>query len=140
MSPPKILLVDDEPHILSGYRMAFEAAGYDVTAVSSGEEAQRAALAAPFDFALIDAMMPQMDGFELTAWFRSRPEATGLGIGLLTALPADPVEKAVYSSDEWPLAEPLRLIVIKPMLKDISDVVAAVDRQLHHARSELCGG
>ena len=59
-----ILVVEDDERIRSSMRLALEGEGYDVQDVASGEEALDAFAEAPTDIALIDLMLPGMDGFE----------------------------------------------------------------------------
>jgi DNA-binding response OmpR family regulator len=60
----RILVVEDDERIRSSMRLALEGEGYDVDDAGSGEEAlDRFAADAP-DVALIDLMLPGMDGFE----------------------------------------------------------------------------
>jgi DNA-binding response OmpR family regulator len=59
-----ILVVEDDERIRSSMRLALEGEGYDVKDVASGEEALDLFADAPTDIALIDLMLPGMDGFE----------------------------------------------------------------------------
>src|SRR5271169_5868927 len=59
-----ILVVEDDERIRSSMRLALEGEGYDVRDVASGEEALELFLESPIDVALIDIMLPGMDGFE----------------------------------------------------------------------------
>jgi DNA-binding response OmpR family regulator len=59
----RILVVDDEPGILSFVCAKLTAAGYEVTAAISGDEALREARARPFDTVLLDLFMIPMSGF-----------------------------------------------------------------------------
>ena len=60
----RILVVEDDERIRSSMRLALEGEGYDVDEAASGEEAlDRFSAQAP-DVALIDLMLPGMDGFE----------------------------------------------------------------------------
>jgi DNA-binding response OmpR family regulator len=60
----RILVVEDDERIRSSMRLALEGEGYDVKDVASGEEALELFGDAPTDVALIDIMLPGMDGFE----------------------------------------------------------------------------
>jgi DNA-binding response OmpR family regulator len=62
--PSHILLVEDDERIRSAMRLALEGEGYEIDEAGSGEDAlDRFAAQAP-DIALIDLMLPGMDGFE----------------------------------------------------------------------------
>src|ERR1700727_2322022 len=59
-----ILVVEDDERIRTSMRLALEAEGYDVKDAASGEEALDLFAESPTDVALIDIMLPGMDGFE----------------------------------------------------------------------------
>ncbi len=65
----RILVVDDEPGQLFLTQLQLKKMGYDIVVVSSGEEAvalfesaRREGRPAPFDLAIVDIIMPGMDG------------------------------------------------------------------------------
>jgi DNA-binding response OmpR family regulator len=60
----RILIVEDDKRIRSSMRLALEDEGYEVDDVASGEEAVSHFNEEPFELALIDLMLPGMDGFE----------------------------------------------------------------------------
>ncbi len=60
----RILIVEDDKRIRSSMRLALEDEGYTVDDVSSGEEAVAHFNEEPYELALIDLMLPGMDGFE----------------------------------------------------------------------------
>jgi DNA-binding response OmpR family regulator len=60
-----LLLVDDEPVVCGLTRLVLEAAGYAVTTAESFEEALRLAEETPFSLAIVDILLPHMDGLEL---------------------------------------------------------------------------
>jgi signal transduction histidine kinase len=62
---PSILIVDDEPGLLSSLVMAFEANGYRSAGASSAAEALETLRGASFDAMLTDLVMPGMDGLSL---------------------------------------------------------------------------
>ena len=66
MSRPRILVVDDEQHIVSLLSMTLRKEGYEVISANSGEKA--IALLGVFEFKMVitDQTMPGMDGIELS--------------------------------------------------------------------------
>ncbi|HET8630030.1 MAG TPA: response regulator transcription factor [Thermomicrobiales bacterium] len=64
MSSARILVVDDEPQIRRLLDRALTGAGYDVTAVASGEEALAAFAERPADLVILDLAMPGIGGLE----------------------------------------------------------------------------
>nr|WP_269746575.1 response regulator [Desulfogranum mediterraneum] len=73
----RLLLVDDEQHILDIYTQVLEGLGYRVLAVSNGAEGLEAFKASPesFDAIITDQTMPRLTGAELaSAVLEIRPE------------------------------------------------------------------
>lgn len=68
---PRILVVDDDSAIIRLVTDVLTSAGMDAVAFASGEEAWRAFAHQSFDLALLDIMMPGLDGFELCARIRA---------------------------------------------------------------------
>src|SRR3989344_8360091 len=64
---PRILIVDDDKFLLDMYTMKFREQGFDVVSVGGGNEALDALRVGgdTFRAALLDLVMPTMDGFEL---------------------------------------------------------------------------
>lgn len=61
----KILVVDDEPHIRELVRVFLRKEGFDVMEAGDGVEALSQLDTIKVDMAIIDVMMPRMDGWEL---------------------------------------------------------------------------
>ena len=61
----KILIVDDEEHIRELIRFYLEEEGFSVVQAASGEEALHLLENEYIDLAIVDIMMPVMDGFQL---------------------------------------------------------------------------
>lgn len=66
MRGARILAVDDDRTILRVVKRALEASGYDVEAVESGRRARESAAAFRPDVILLDLVLPDADGIELT--------------------------------------------------------------------------
>jgi two-component system response regulator MprA len=68
---PRILVVDDDPKVLSLMRRGLRYAGYEPVLAEDGERALAAALEAPPDLIVLDLMLPGLDGFEVCRRIRS---------------------------------------------------------------------
>lgn len=79
----RILVVEDESHLADGLRFNLEAEGYDVDCVETGEDALKAVEKDAFSLALLDVMLPGIDGFEVARTLRSKGNL--LPILMLTA-------------------------------------------------------
>ena len=82
---PVVLVADDDDDILALVGLRLERAGYEVVTARDGLEALAAAEAQPIDMAVVDVMMPGMDGHELVRRLRARPETAEIPILVLTA-------------------------------------------------------
>jgi len=87
--PPRILIVDDDPEIGRMLTRSLARHGFEVDAVTSGGEALAKAREAVYDAALVDLVMPGMDGADLASELRR--VAPGLPIGLLTGYAHSPL-------------------------------------------------
>jgi DNA-binding response OmpR family regulator len=65
-----ILIVDDDLAVRVTVQELLKRAGYEAVAAESGEEALDIVAVRPFDAALIDLVMPGMDGIELMSAFK----------------------------------------------------------------------
>jgi DNA-binding response OmpR family regulator len=64
MTPRRILVVDDEPHLVRAVRMYLEMQGYTVFGAHSGEDALEVLRERLPDLVILDVLMPGLDGFE----------------------------------------------------------------------------
>lgn len=84
----RVLVVDDEPAIVTLLQYNLEQAHYKVTTAGDGETALTLALQNQYDFIILDLMLPGLDGLEVTKKLR----AAGLGtpVMILTARDSEP--------------------------------------------------
>jgi DNA-binding response OmpR family regulator len=82
---PLILAADDDEIILGLVVYRLEHSGYRVITARDGVEALKLALAERPALAVIDVMMPKLDGYELTRLLRSYDETKDMPVILLTA-------------------------------------------------------
>lgn len=67
----KLLVVDDEPNIRELLSTSLRFAGFEVIAAANGREALAAVEAGEPDLAVLDVMLPDMDGFTITRKLRA---------------------------------------------------------------------
>ncbi|MBF4694050.1 response regulator transcription factor [Fusibacter ferrireducens] len=84
MKKNKILIVDDEIHILELLRYNLEGNGYEVIQAESGEEAMEILEKQTLDGVILDLMLPGMDGIEVLRKIRQSEHAR-LPVIMLTA-------------------------------------------------------
>lgn len=70
----RVLVCDDEPQILRAVRVILRDAGYEAVPAESGEEALDAAAVRPPQAAILDLMLPDFDGVEVTKRLREWSE------------------------------------------------------------------
>jgi DNA-binding response OmpR family regulator len=78
---------DDDIRALVVYRL--ERSGYEVVEARDGEEALRLAAERQPDLAILDVMMPKLDGYEVTRRLRKDDATSRLPVILLTARTQD---------------------------------------------------
>jgi len=86
---PVVLAADDDEDILDLVVFRLERSGYRVLKAHDGAEALELALAEVPDLAVLDVMMPKLDGFELTRRLRAEAATSRMPIILLTARAQD---------------------------------------------------
>lgn len=79
----KVLVVDDEPSIVTLLTFNLEKEGYQVTSALDGQKGLELALEEPFDFMILDVMLPSIDGMAITQ--KLRQEKVDTPILMLTA-------------------------------------------------------
>jgi two-component system phosphate regulon response regulator PhoB len=85
MLDERILVVDDEPDILSVIVYHLSRKGYRVSTAVNGPSAIEAATADPPDLVILDLMLPGTNGFEVLRQLRSNDRTEGIPVILLTA-------------------------------------------------------
>ncbi len=83
--PYRVLLCDDEIHILRAAEFKLKQAGYDVCCAGNGEEAWEEIQRVLPDILITDCQMPELDGAGLCRRVRANPATADLPILMLTA-------------------------------------------------------
>ena len=71
---PRVLVVDDEPQIVRALKVVLREAGFDASAAETAAEALDAAAVRPPEAAIVDLVLPDGDGIELTRRLREWSE------------------------------------------------------------------
>lgn len=104
----RILIVDDVPDNLFLLQILLENEGYEVELADSGPSALAKILASPC-LVLLDVMMPQMNGIEVTRLIRQYEQFSTLPIVLLTATEEAVIEQALRAGANGCLRKPINL-------------------------------
>jgi diguanylate cyclase (GGDEF)-like protein len=119
--PDLILVVDDDQDIASFVEFNLKMHGYEVIRASHGEEALELMETQRPDLAVVDWMMPRMDGVELTRRLRAEPLTSALPVIMLTAksMTVDKVVGLTAGVDDY---------LVKPF--DTAELIARVSSTL----------
>jgi diguanylate cyclase (GGDEF)-like protein len=82
--PFTIAIVDDDAAIRRLVRLFLRRAGYDTLELTTGEEAREALTTKPWDLAILDRRLPDMDGVVLAHELKSNPDFRNRYIIMLT--------------------------------------------------------
>jgi two-component system OmpR family response regulator len=97
----RILLVEDDSKIASFIIKGMKEAGYAVDHASDGNEGLTLALSEPYDAAIIDIMLPRLDGLSLIAEIRRNKVATPVIILSVKGSVEDRVKGLQTGSDDY---------------------------------------
>lgn len=81
----KILIVEDEQDIRDLVELHLKKAGFETSVAGGGEEAFRKIQKSRPDLLILDLMLPEMDGKELTKLLKAREDTREIPIVMLTA-------------------------------------------------------
>jgi DNA-binding NtrC family response regulator len=119
-----VLVVDDEPGLRRALTRLLQASGISVRTADDGAMATEVLAEESFDVALVDLMMPRMNGLELLAHIRDRH--AGTQVVLMTAFgDVETAVAAVRAGAHHFLTKPFR---------SNDEVVLAVNRAAEHRR------
>jgi two-component system KDP operon response regulator KdpE len=120
----RILVCDDEPQIVRALRVILRDAGYEAVAAATGEEALDLAAVRPPEAAIVDLMLPDIEGVEVTRRLR---EWSAMPVIVLSAVGEEDrkVEALAAGADDY---------ITKPF--GPRELVARLEAVLRRARPE----
>jgi two-component system OmpR family response regulator len=124
----RVLVVDDEPSIVDAVATALRYEGFEVREATTGRAALAAAQEDPPDLVVLDVMLPDLDGLEVTRRLR----ADGIRVPILFLTARDSVEDKVagltVGGDDY---------VTKPF--SLAEIVARAHAILRRTQGETNG-
>lgn len=117
----KILVCDDERHIVRLIQVNLERQGYQVVTAFDGKEGLEKIRSEKPNLVVLDVMMPYMDGFEVLKSLRREPETENLPVIMLTAKAQDKdvFEGYHYGADMY-LTKPFNPMELVTFVKRIA--------------------
>ncbi len=115
-----ILVVDDDKNTRRLLSAVLETAGYTVYTACNGIEALELMDSVKVDLAVLDIMMPEMDGYEFTKLLREQENDLPILMVSAKQLPADRKQGFLVGTDDYitkPIDEEEMLLRIKALLR-----------------------
>ncbi len=81
----RVLIAEDEPHIVESLSFVLGREGFDVSAVLDGEAVVSRLREQRPDIVILDVMLPQLNGFEVLKRIKSDAALSGIPVVILTA-------------------------------------------------------
>ncbi|CAI4030666.1 EAL domain-containing protein [Nitrospira tepida] len=134
---PLVLVVDDEPGIQSLIGETLSQAGFEVEAVSTGQEAvTRFPLLKP-DLVLMDVLLPGMNGFAACSLLRRLPQAAHVPIVFMTSFEdTESVERAYEAGATDFMSKPFNPLILGHRVRYLLRAGAAL-RELSRSKEHL---
>ncbi|NIL98407.1 MAG: response regulator [Planctomycetales bacterium] len=118
----RVMIVDDEFHIVVPLQLKFTKAGYEVITAMDGDEAWEEIQKRPPDLLIADVLMPNMNGYELVEKIRKDPLLADLPVVFLTATAVE------QKTREWAAEKNVAEVIAKPY--SVKEVIRTVERML----------
>jgi len=119
-SPRKILIVDDEPNIVTYLEMLLKDHGFQTVSANNGEKGLESARAEKPDLITLDISMPESSGVRCLKELKSDPELAAIPVVVVTGVTGyagDPYGYMKFLSQQSNLPEP-EAFFPKPIDKD----------------------
>ena len=103
MPEKKILVVDDEPHVIRTLTFVLKKEGYDVSSAADGEEAMARVSESKPNLVFLDVMMPKKNGYEVCQELKGNSALSDIHIVMLSAKgqEADREKALNFGADEF---------------------------------------
>ena len=128
----RVLVVDDEPHIVALVDYHLRKNGYRVSKASNGKEALELAEREQPALIVLDLMLPDMSGFDVLRKLRARSSTREAAVLMLTARREEPdrIEGLTLGADDYltkPFSPQELILRVKAILRRTGSLSAARD-------------
>jgi pilus assembly protein CpaE len=136
--PAKIFVVDDNEMNLKLVSAVLKKEGFEVFTAVSAEEALRTIVGVSPNLAILDVMMPDMDGYELCRRLRAIPQISSIPIIMLTALSAlnERLKAFDAGADDF-IAKPFQPLELTARVKVLLRHAVSQSRREGNAQGEV---
>jgi len=132
---PRLLIIEDEPAILTGLLDLFVYHGYDVDAAQDGRLGLEQALAGNYDLIILDIMLPTLDGFTICDAIRQHSREQPLIILTAKTTDEDIITGLTLGADDY-VAKPFS---VRELVLRVEAVLRRSARRREDA-AQLCIG
>ena len=131
-----MLIVDDIPTNVRLLEARLTAEYFEVKTASSGRDALAICDLGQTDIILLDVMMPEMDGFEVTRRLKANPRTAHIPVLMITALdqPSDRVKGLQAGADDF-LTKPVDDVQLMARVKSLVRLKALTDELRSRAQT-----
>ncbi len=129
---PRLLIIEDEPAILTGLIDLFVYHGYDVNAAQDGRLGLEKALGESYDLIILDIMLPTLDGFAICDAIRKHSREQPLIILTAKTTDEDIITGLTLGADDY-VAKPFS---VRELVLRVEAVLRRSPRR-KHAETQL---
>ncbi len=100
---PLILIADDDPDLRQLLHLQLETMDCDLIEANNGAKTLELILTEMPDLVILDVMMPELTGWEILKYVRSKPDLTSIGILMLTGIgeTLNELSSPMYGADDY---------------------------------------
>jgi|WetSurMetagenome_2_1015567.scaffolds.fasta_scaffold270885_2 two-component system, OmpR family, alkaline phosphatase synthesis response regulator PhoP len=129
MNLKRILVVDDEPHLVRSISFILNKSGYEVYTAQDGEEALKRVFECKPELIYLDIMMPKMNGYDVCEKIRTMPEFRDIYIIMLSAKGGEiDKDKAFSSGANEFMSKPFSPMEIVAKTKKYDDEISSLNK------------
>ncbi|MFY8020173.1 MAG: response regulator transcription factor [Bacteroidia bacterium] len=118
----RILVADDEPNILLSLEFLMRKSGYDVFIARNGTEAMEIVKKQKPDLAVLDIMMPDIDGYQICEYIKSKADLSSCKVIFLSAKSKESdIQKGMSYGADFYMTKPYST---RALMQKVNDLLA----------------